>query len=148
MIKTIRSKTHTTKSIQLAIIQAFMALWEIKIEQMAAIWNFMSEDEDRLNQTQDALFRGFSSFLVHSEPCGGQYTEQNLLCNISFLQSLVVGTFHGRKLLKGVWKPPENSGVFWSKIKGVKKWAKTDDFLRFKRFLLSFAQFSSVLFET
>ena len=48
MIKTIRSKTHTTKSIQLAIIQAFIALWEIKIEQMVAIWNLMSEDEDRL----------------------------------------------------------------------------------------------------
>ena len=42
------SNTHTTKSIQLAIIQAFIALWEIKIEQMVAIWNFMSEDEDRL----------------------------------------------------------------------------------------------------
>ena len=42
------SNTHTTKSIQLAIIQAFIALWEIQIKQMAAIWNCMSEDEDRL----------------------------------------------------------------------------------------------------
>jgi hypothetical protein len=37
-----------TKSIQLAIIQAFIALWEIIFEQMVAIWNFLSEDEDKL----------------------------------------------------------------------------------------------------
>ena len=37
-----------TKSIQLAIFQAFIALWEIIFEKMVAIWNFVSEDEDIL----------------------------------------------------------------------------------------------------
>ena len=32
--------------VYLDIIQAFTALWEIKFEQMVAIWNFKSEDED------------------------------------------------------------------------------------------------------
>ena len=33
---------------------------------------------------------------------------------------------------------PEN----WAKIEKLEKWAKNDDFLGVKRFLLSFAQFS------
>ena len=43
---------------------------------------------DMVNQFQDALpiikCRGFSSFLVHSEPCGGHNSQQNLLRNIYF----------------------------------------------------------------
>ena len=35
------------KSIQLAIIQDFTVLWEIKFEQMGVIWNFVSKDEDK-----------------------------------------------------------------------------------------------------
>ena len=41
----------------------------------------------------------------------------------------------------GVQKTPKNSGDFWSKIKGLKKWAKIDDFLHIKPVLLSFAQY-------
>jgi hypothetical protein len=40
-------KTSITKSVQLAIIRAFTALWEIKFEQMGNIWNFVSEDENK-----------------------------------------------------------------------------------------------------
>jgi hypothetical protein len=47
MIKSINLNTDMTKSIQLAIIQAFTALLEIKFEQMVFIWNFVSEDDDK-----------------------------------------------------------------------------------------------------
>ena len=43
------SNTYVTKYIQLAIIQAFIALWEIKFKQMVVIWYFVSEDEDKWN---------------------------------------------------------------------------------------------------
>ena len=36
-----------TKSIQLAIIPAFIDIWEIKFKQMVVIWNFVLEDEDK-----------------------------------------------------------------------------------------------------
>ena len=38
-----------TKSIQLAIIQAFTALWEMKFEKMVVIWNSVSVDEKNEN---------------------------------------------------------------------------------------------------
>ena len=49
-------------------------------------------------------------------------------------------TFYKKKHLKGVQKTPKNLGDFWSKIKGLKKLAKIDDFLHIKLVLLSFVQ--------
>ena len=67
---------------------------------------------------------------------------------VLFFHSWVLGRILHKKLVERCAKSCLNSGVFWSKIEGVKKWPKIDDFLYIKRFLLSFAQFYYVFLET
>ena len=126
--------------------------WHMDYKWVTYGWHvWMTCGSHMVGIAQDALSivkcRGLSYFLVHSEPCGGHYTEQNLLWNISFFQSWVLGSFYVKKTCKVCPKKTKNTGVFLSKIKVVKKWTQNDEILRVKRFLLSFPQYLSLGIE-
>ena len=78
--KSINSNNYMTTSIQLAIILAFTALWEMKIVQMVVIWNFLSE-----------LSINGNMYIFISHYSSSDYTEFQMtaICPIFISQSAV-----------------------------------------------------------
>ena len=57
--------TYMVKSIQLAIIQAFTAPWEIKFEQMVVILNFCQQMENNDNIHHECTYSVCKSWLAN-----------------------------------------------------------------------------------